>query len=86
MISDSNNQIATAAKGNGSKFKTAPANGAENFRRLKWNEQVRRGDFVEDGKHGFELWAGMVGFQADTFVKTIYRRLKKSRSAGKIAA
>ncbi|MEY4917190.1 MAG: hypothetical protein RL616_1103 [Verrucomicrobiota bacterium] len=56
----------------------AKAGGAENFRRLNWNEQVRRGDFVEDGKQGFELWAGMVGFQADTFVKTIYRRKKTS--------
>ena len=62
------------------------AKGPENFRRLRWNEQVRRGDFVEDGKQGFELWAGMVGFQADTFVKAIYRRQKKSAPAAKNSA
>ena len=65
----------------GSKIKAAArpqASGAKNFRRLKWNEQVRRGDFVEDGQHGFELWTGMVGFQADTFVRAIYRRKKTS--------
>ena len=63
--------------------KTEPAGGpqpvgAEQFRRLKWDEQVRRGDYVEDGHQGFELWTGMVGFQADTFLKTIYRRKKTS--------
>ena len=52
------------------------AGGSGKFRRLKWDEQVRRGDFVEDGKQGFEPWDGMVGFRADTFVKTIYRRKK----------
>ena len=50
--------------------------GPEHFRRLKWDEQVKRGDYVEDGQQGFELWTGMVGFQADTFLKTIYRRKK----------
>lgn len=65
---DSNPQPITAPK----------VEGPEHFRRLKWDEQVRRGDFVEDGKQGFELWAGMVGFRADTFVKTIYRRKKAS--------
>ena len=63
--------------------KTEPAGdaksvGAEQFRRLKWDEQVKRGDYVEDGQQGFELWTGMVGFQADTFLKTIYRRKKTS--------
>jgi hypothetical protein len=52
--------------------------GPEHFRPLKWNEQVRRGDFVKDGKQGFELWSGLVGFRADTFIKTIYRRKKTS--------
>lgn len=81
MIADSNNQSAAR-----SEDKIVPASGAENFRRLRWNEQVRRGDFVENGKQGFELWEGMVGFQADTFVKTIYRRQRNSASARKIAA
>jgi hypothetical protein len=54
----------------------AKADGPENFRRLNWDEQVKRGDFVEDGQQGFELWTGMVGFRADTFLKTIYRRTK----------
>ena len=34
------------------------AGGAERFRRLKGNELVTRGDFVEDGNQGFEPWEG----------------------------
>lgn len=52
--------------------------GPEHFRRLKWDERVRRGDYVEDDQQGFKLWTGLVGFQADTFLKTIYRREKTS--------
>ena len=44
------------------------------LRRLKWNEFVRRGDFVEDDRHGFEPWEGPSGFRADSFIKTIYRK------------
>jgi hypothetical protein len=47
----------------------------EGLRPLKWNEMVRRGDFVEDGRKGFEPWVGPGGFRADAFVKQIYRRL-----------
>jgi hypothetical protein len=54
---------------------------AKSLRRLEWNELVRRGDFVEDGRQGFELWEGPSGFRADAFVKTIYRKLKE-RVAG----
>ena len=46
------------------------------LRPLKWNERVCRGDFVEDGRAGFEPWVGPSGFRADAFVKQIYRRLK----------
>jgi hypothetical protein len=46
------------------------------LRLLKWNELVRRGDFVEDGREGFEPWEGPSGFRADAFVKQIYRRLE----------
>jgi len=49
---------------------------AARLRPLKWNELVRRGDFVEDGRAGFEPWVGPSGFRADAFVKQIYRRLK----------
>ena len=49
----------------------------ECLRRLKWNELVRRGDFVEDGRDGFEPWVGPSGFRADAFVKQIYRRLRR---------
>ncbi|HEY5345905.1 MAG TPA: hypothetical protein VIK62_06135 [Verrucomicrobiae bacterium] len=48
------------------------------FRLLAWNELVRRGDFVEDGRQGFEPWEGPSGFRADAFVKQIYRRLKSA--------
>jgi hypothetical protein len=49
---------------------------SEGFRLLKWNELVKRGDFVEDGHQGFEPWVGPSGFRADAFVKPIYRRTK----------
>jgi len=53
----------------------------EYLRPLKWNELVRRGDFVEDGRDGFEPWSGPSGFRADAFVKQIYRQLAR-RPAG----
>ena len=59
------------------------AGGAERFRRLKWNELVTRGDFVEDRNQGFEPWAGPGGFRADSFVKPIYRRAESVRSQPK---
>jgi hypothetical protein len=46
----------------------------ESLRLLEWNELVRRGDFVEDGRGGFEPWDGPSGFRADAFIKQIYRR------------
>jgi hypothetical protein len=46
----------------------------EHFRRLKWNEVVCHGDFVADERLGLEPWEGPGGFQADTFVRPIYRR------------
>ena len=52
-------------------------------RRLKWNELVRHGDFVQDGHRGFEPWAGPAGFRADTYVKAIYRNLSRRVVAGK---
>jgi hypothetical protein len=51
----------------------------ERFRRLKWNEVVCRGDFVSDERLGLELWEGPGGFQADTFVKPIYRMKQTGR-------
>ena len=62
---------------------TAP----ERFRPLKWNERVRRGDFVEAEHLGFEPWEGPAGFRADAFVKQIYRRLgSRTGRAGKAMA
>jgi hypothetical protein len=56
--------------------------GSDRLRPLKWNELVRRGDFVaNDQQRGFELWEGPGGFRADAFVKQIYRQLGR-RSAG----
>ncbi|SDT97460.1 hypothetical protein SAMN05444156_1185 [Verrucomicrobium sp. GAS474] len=45
------------------------------LRLLKGKEIVRIGDFVEDkdGKGGYVPWEGPAGFQADSFVKPIYR-------------
>ena len=44
-------------------------------RLLKGKEIVRVGDFVEDEKKpGFFVpWVGPAGFQADAFVKPVYR-------------
>ncbi|HVU08989.1 MAG TPA: hypothetical protein VHG89_10640 [Verrucomicrobiae bacterium] len=47
------------------------------LRRLKRNERVRQGDYVEDERRGFELWEGPSGFRADSFIKTIYRKLAR---------
>ena len=53
------------------------------LRRLKWNELVTHGDFIEDKIRGFELWEGPTGFRADAFVMPIYRRDKTSPAAAK---
>ena len=58
---------------------------AEGLRPLKWNELVRRGDFVEDGRAGFEPWVGPSGFRADAFVKQIFRRLAHPSAPSKNA-
>ena len=43
------------------------------FRRLKWNEVVNAGDFVVNAKQEMELWEGLHGFFADTYVNPVYR-------------
>jgi hypothetical protein len=56
----------------------------ERLRPLKLNELVRHGDYVGNGRHGFEPWDGPGGFRADAFVKKIYRqRGRRSNGAGK---
>ena len=52
------------------------------LRRLKWNEFARRGDFVKDGRHGFEPWEGPSGFRGDSFIKTIYRKPARQPAIG----
>jgi hypothetical protein len=56
------------------------------FRLLKWNELVSRGDFVTNELEEFEPWEGPAGFRADSFVKAIYRRLKRQTAGAKKAA
>jgi hypothetical protein len=58
---------------------SATATAPGSFRRLAWNELVKRGDFVEDGKSGYEPWEGPSGFHADSFIKTIYRKYSPRR-------
>jgi hypothetical protein len=53
------------------------------LRRLRWNERVQRGDFVADGRQGFELWEGPAGFRADTFVRQTYRLLVRQPAEAK---
>jgi hypothetical protein len=55
----------------------------EHLRPLKWNELVRPGDFVADGKQGFEPWVGPSGFRADSFVKQIYRQWRNRPAIAK---
>lgn len=45
-----------------------------NFRRLRWDELVTRGDWVVDEQRGFEPWEGPGGFRADAFLNPIYRK------------
>jgi len=58
----------------------------EHLRPLKWNEQVQRGDFVADGRQGFELWEGPSGFRADSFVRQTYRLLVRPPAETKEAS
>lgn len=58
----------------------------ESFRPLKWNELVKRGDFVKDVNEGFEPWEGPAGFRADSFIKTIYRKLTRPKVATRKAS
>lgn len=62
---------------------TTIADVPKRLRRLKWNELVRRGDFVEDDHHGFAPWEGPGGFRADSFIKTIYRKLARQPAIGR---
>jgi hypothetical protein len=57
----------------------AKAGVSKSFRRLKWNELVSQGDFVEDKFQRLELWDGPGGFRADAFMKPIYRRKEAKR-------
>jgi len=55
------------------------------FRRLKWNELVRQGDFVAQKGRRLEPWEGPSGFRADAFVKPIFRRRARPLTgAGKL--
>jgi hypothetical protein len=56
------------------------------LRPLKWNERVQAGDFVEDGRQGFELWEGPSGFRADAFIKQIFRRQSPRQAKSKKAS
>jgi hypothetical protein len=53
------------------------------FRVLKWNERVLRSDFIKDDNLGYQPWTGITGFQADSFTKTIYRKLSARMIAAK---
>jgi hypothetical protein len=56
---------------------------AGQLRPLQWHERVNRGDFLAAEPGGFEPWEGPTGFRADTFVKQVYRRLKKPAAEAK---
>lgn len=48
--------------------------GTKQFRRLRGDEMVSRGDFIRNDRQEFEPWAGPSGFRADAFVNPIYRQ------------
>jgi hypothetical protein len=54
---------------------------AKSMRALRWNEAVRPGDFIKADRNGFEPWVGPSGFRAGSFVKSIYRRLRRTPSS-----
>jgi len=56
------------------------------FRRLKFNELVSIGDFVQNESCDLEPWDGPRGFQAGSFVKPIYRPERKRSIAPKIGS
>jgi hypothetical protein len=53
------------------------------FRRLKFNELVSEGDFVQDETRGMQPWDGPRGFQAGSFVKPIFRTERRRTSVAK---
>ena len=55
----------------------------EALRLLKGNEIVRPGDFVGDGRNGFEPWVGPRGFRAAAFVKQVYRPQERRATGAK---
>ena len=64
----------------------AVADATEMYRPLRWNELVKRGDYVQDGSNGYELWIGPSGFHAGSFNKQIYRRCSRRTVVEKPAA
>lgn len=56
------------------------------LRRLKQSEVVRRGDWVEGGRQGFEPWEGPAGFRAGAFIKPIFRNRDLPAAGGGKAA
>ena len=47
------------------------------FRRLRKHEIVSSGDFVVSADQTMELWKGVNGFFADSYVTPIYRATRK---------
>ena len=62
---------------------TTSADELKQFRRLKADELVSHGDFVVNETRRFEPWVGLNGFRADSFVKPIYRKLKRTSTTAK---
>lgn len=49
------------------------------FRRLKPNERVLHGDYIENGVSDYRLWDGPTGFRADSFLNKVYRTVEKGQ-------
>jgi len=60
-------------------YLTSLTEGSEaGFRRLKPNERVMHGDYIENGISDYRLWDGPTGFRADSFLNKVYRAIQKS--------
>lgn len=52
------------------------------FRRVKFNELVMPGDYIQDGEHSYRPWDGPRGFRAASFHQPVYRPEPKKKHTG----
>ena len=50
------------------------------FRRVRSNELVIPGDYIQDGEHAYQPWEGPRGFRAASFRKPVFRPEEKAHT------